>query len=339
MKVAHIDAFKYTNWQPVLQQNSITNILPNLNRTKTRIQRELGSGEGRSIALVGYGPSLPAALQHLNEYDDIVTCSGAHNVLVEHGICPTYHVEIDPRPHKAKFTSNPQGDTTYLFASHMPTDQVDTLINDGYDVALFNQWIPEDEFVYPSNEMVMKPLGFVGNTLAPLMYSFGYRKMGIFGMDCSYHGEQSHSGEHGGYRDEPIRVAFAELDQEKHPIEPLRVYQSEYLWIVSALEWRLWISQHPDIDWGIFCAGVLPEVLLHKCILPHGDHKIDPKMYTEKDWGSKESPPQRIVRKRNGKELQTGISEVSGHGNSEEAPSGEKQGPETTDESRESPQA
>src|SRR5262245_7740329 len=59
------------------------------------------------IALVCSGPSLKDTWQEIKEFKTILTCSGAHDYLIEREIIPTYHMETDPRPHKAVFTRNP----------------------------------------------------------------------------------------------------------------------------------------------------------------------------------------------------------------------------------------
>src|SRR5437868_1359028 len=52
------------------------------------------------IALVNFGPSLNDTWEQIRDYKHVMTCSGAHKFCVDHGITPTYHIDVDPRPHK-----------------------------------------------------------------------------------------------------------------------------------------------------------------------------------------------------------------------------------------------
>jgi hypothetical protein len=77
--------------------------------------------DGR-VAIVAYGPSLKHTYQYLRTErktfgTKIVSVSGAHDFLIERGIVPDYHIEVDPREHKAWFTRNPHPDVTYWPAS------------------------------------------------------------------------------------------------------------------------------------------------------------------------------------------------------------------------------
>src|SRR5690349_3972083 len=69
------------------------------------------------IACVGFGPSLNDTWGHLSHFKYIMSCSGAHKFLVEKGIEPDWHVEVDPREHKVGLIGQPCKKTTYLIAS------------------------------------------------------------------------------------------------------------------------------------------------------------------------------------------------------------------------------
>src|SRR5437762_9644704 len=60
------------------------------------------------IAIVCSGPSLKDSWEEIKPFQIVLTCSGAHDFLIERGIIPTYHMETDPRQHKAIFTKNPK---------------------------------------------------------------------------------------------------------------------------------------------------------------------------------------------------------------------------------------
>ena len=56
-----------------------------------------------TLAIVGYGPSLRDNWEKLKDYSHIWTVSGAHDFLLARGIVPTFHTDIDFRPHKPGF--------------------------------------------------------------------------------------------------------------------------------------------------------------------------------------------------------------------------------------------
>src|SRR6266853_2973862 len=60
------------------------------------------------IALVNFGPSLNDTWEQIKNFKYIMTCSGAHKFLVERGIIPTHHIDVDPRPHKVQLIGTPQ---------------------------------------------------------------------------------------------------------------------------------------------------------------------------------------------------------------------------------------
>src|SRR6185295_8886741 len=73
--------------------------------------------QSEPMACVGFGPSLLDTWGHLRNFKYVMSCSGAHKFLVEKGIHPAYHVEVDPREHKVGLIGEPCKETTYLIAS------------------------------------------------------------------------------------------------------------------------------------------------------------------------------------------------------------------------------
>ena len=69
----------------------------------------------RWVSIVCYGPSLADTWKHIKR--PIVTVSGAHDFLVSKGINTDWHVDCDPREHKARMLKKPQKATKYLLAS------------------------------------------------------------------------------------------------------------------------------------------------------------------------------------------------------------------------------
>jgi len=106
----------------------------NIPRVKGRlVPRETTTEE--EIAIVCYGPSLKKTWAEVRNFKKVMTCSGAHNFLVERGIIPTWHVDLDPREHKARMLT-PHKDVEYLIASCCHPNMLDKL--EGFNVKLWH---------------------------------------------------------------------------------------------------------------------------------------------------------------------------------------------------------
>ena len=69
------------------------------------------------VACVNFGPSLNDTWEKIRDFKYIITCSGAYKFLIDRGIVPTYHLDVDPRPHKIKLIGTPNPRTEFLIAS------------------------------------------------------------------------------------------------------------------------------------------------------------------------------------------------------------------------------
>src|SRR6266446_2438816 len=68
----------------------------NIETVKTRIESQYGKYID-PIAIVCFGPSLNDTWEKIRDFKYIMTCSGAHKFLIDRGIIPTWHAEVDPR--------------------------------------------------------------------------------------------------------------------------------------------------------------------------------------------------------------------------------------------------
>lgn len=145
------------------------------------------------IALVCSGTTLKDTWEQVKNFSKIITCSGAHDFLIERGIVPTYHMETDPRAHKALFTKNPNKNVTYLIASNCHADVFDSL--NGYEVRLWHVYgnHPED---LPRGHWAITGGSNVGLRAMVLARVLGYVNIHIFGMDCSSDGSLFHANYH-----------------------------------------------------------------------------------------------------------------------------------------------
>ena len=176
----------------VLQPNDLTAILccygPSLHRTwmMARAARERGKAR-------------------------LATVSGAHDFMIERGVVPDFHLECDPREHKAVYTTTPHRSVRYLLASCVHPKMINQLA--GHDVYLWHV-ATDDHSLEVLGELdpgspAIAGGGSIGLRALNVLYCLGFRRFEIYGMDCSFadDGEQ-HAGFHAGkkMRESRIRV-------------------------------------------------------------------------------------------------------------------------------------
>lgn len=152
------------------------------------------------IALVSYGPSLAQTWERLREFKYIITCSGAHRFILEKGIIPIkgqwWHVEVDPRPHKAKLIGPPHLDVEYLIASACHPAVFDLL--EGFNVKLWHIFANDAEAMrtLPHEEWAITGGCSVGLRTMTIARFMGFTNLHIFGMDGCEGATGKHAGEH-----------------------------------------------------------------------------------------------------------------------------------------------
>lgn len=140
------------------------------------------------IAVVCSGPSLKDTWQELKDYKVILTCSGAHDFVLERGIVPQFHMETDPRAHKAVFTRNPREGITYLIASNCHPDVFENL--KGMDVRLWHVVGSDELYKIPRGHWMITGGCNVGLRALVMARLMGYVDVHVFGMDCSSDAKQ-----------------------------------------------------------------------------------------------------------------------------------------------------
>lgn len=152
---------------------------------------------GRRAIIVAYGPSLretwPEILaeKRLCQGEaDIITMSGSHDFLLRRDIVPDYHVECDPRAHKAQNITRPNTGVKYYIASCCHPDLINKLKY--FDLSLWHlmngneSFRITDEIESERNEPLVCGGGSVGLRSIALFYGLGYRQFTIYGMDCAF---------------------------------------------------------------------------------------------------------------------------------------------------------
>lgn len=150
------------------------------------------------VAIVGYGPSLKKTWEKLREFKTIITTSGAHRFLIERGIIPTFHVDVDPRAHKIAMLGDIRQDVTYMPCSTVHPNYIDTLLAAKATVKLWHCFSTELEAlrITPAGELSLTGGADAGMRAMAVARFMGYVNLHIFGMDgCSFD-EKSHAAAH-----------------------------------------------------------------------------------------------------------------------------------------------
>lgn len=188
-------------------------IKENAARISKRI--ETAAAHARKAVVVCYGPSLRHNVEALKADaaagKTIVSVSGAHDFLLEHGITPSLHLECDPRPHKADNIAKPVDGVTYLLGSVCHPALFEKL--SGSDIRLWHVSAPEHQMrlvdeLGEKADHVISGGGSVGLRSIPVLYAMGFRDFKIYAMDCSFSddGAEQWAGPHAGKRQDLVQV-------------------------------------------------------------------------------------------------------------------------------------
>lgn len=167
---------------------------------------------GGTMSIVCFGPSLQYTWQDVQR--PFMTVSGAHDFMIERGMVPDFHVECDPREHKARFLEHPHREVRYLVASCCHPKMLDQLERQNVklwhaeDGDAFFEWLkthdPESLVVGGGSNAGLKALEMAG--------ALGFRKFDVFGMDCSFTPDATHAGVHFGKKQARMRVRCGERE-------------------------------------------------------------------------------------------------------------------------------
>lgn len=170
----------------------------NTEKVKRRIEPNYDTRQDK-IAIVCYGPSLNETWEQVKQFKYIMTCSGAHKFLIDRGIIPTWHVEVDPRAHKINLIGEPHKDVEYLIASACHPKYFDHLKD--FNVKLWHIFDPSDEpmRILPPGEWALTGGCGAGLRAMALARFMGFKDQHVFGMDGNYGSEEkegSHAASH-----------------------------------------------------------------------------------------------------------------------------------------------
>jgi uncharacterized Rossmann fold enzyme len=247
------------------------NIKANIGKTIKRLTKpaegNMVPAHAGRVMLVCYGPSLKDTWQEILVERErrggiVVSVSGAHDFLVERGIIPDYHVECDPRPHKAKNLDQPHPAVRYYIASCAHPDVVDRLID--YDLTLWHMGSGVESMrmlaELEDGCWAIPGGGSAGLRAWVIFYLLGYRNFSIYGMDCSFadEGKEQHAGKHFGSRQLLMDVFTADG----------RVFKTSAVLVAYANHFKASLQYMPDCMFEFHGDGLLQ----HWCQLGHTNH-------------------------------------------------------------------
>lgn len=156
------------------------------------------------IAVVCFGPSLNETWESIKKYKYIISCSGSHKFLREKGIVPTWHVEVDPRPHKIELIGEDiHPDTEFLMSSCCHPKVLNHLEKHKAKITLWHTYCGENEYqvplVFPKGEWVLT--GGVNAGLRALVIArfLGFLNIHVFGMDGNFPKPEENNLRHAKY--------------------------------------------------------------------------------------------------------------------------------------------
>ncbi len=227
-----------TTISAMAESERIEHMRVNSRSVKGRLQDNLPAHD-RTAILVCYGPSLKQSWRTLpSEQGDMFTVSGAHKFLFGKGIFPFAHIDCDPRLHKAEQMGNPTYGVKYWMASCVHPYYIEKLRD--HDVALWHLHNGPETQDALFNEIepdgwLLVGGGSVGLRAVSLLYSQGYRKFSVHGMDCSHADGERFAGQHLGKNAQPvIRVRCGErwfdsnlslIDYARQFLDDLRLWE------------------------------------------------------------------------------------------------------------------
>lgn len=205
----------------------------------------------KRINIACYGPSLSQTWNTI--CGPVISVSGAHDLLVEKGVVPDYHVECDPRPHKVEMLNNPQRGTTYLIASVCHPNFWPKL--NGFAVRLWHLVNGDDletlKWVAANHPGGMQSLigggSTVGQRAMNVGAALGFRKFDVYGMDLSFATER-HAGKHTG---KPESELLCKVDK--------RTFRTTKQMAQACVEMERFL-QEMDVDVRFHGDGMMQEV-------------------------------------------------------------------------------
>lgn len=210
------------------------------------------------IAIVGFAPSLKETWEKLRDFTYIITVSGSHKFLIERGIVPTWHVEVDPREHKVTLLGDPHANVHYLPASCCHPKYFDHLA--GFKASLWHVFDNNDDAIriLPREEWAITGGCNVGLRAMTIARFFGFRDQHVFGMDGCEGAEagKKHAAPH------PLQDGTASFPCE-YPEGSGKIWRTTPSLLESAKQTFHELNMMPDVKATFYGEGLVQEMAKH----------------------------------------------------------------------------
>lgn len=159
----------------------------NMRLVKQRLEPRLEDHTSEPVAVVAFGPSLRDTWEGISGFQRVISCSGAHKFLIERGIVPTWHVEVDPRAYKIDLLGEPHRDVHYLPCSAVHPDYIRHLLKASAKVTLWHVFGTEDasQRITPRGEWMITGGCDAGLRAVTIARVLGHVNLHLFGFDGS----------------------------------------------------------------------------------------------------------------------------------------------------------
>lgn len=148
--------------------------------------------EGRSIALVGGGPSLSNYLGELYKYQTVIACGSVHDYLVNNGVIVDYCVVCDPDPITAEYLKLHHESITYLLASQCDKS-VFNLLRERTCYLWHSSGGEEFNKIFTDKENIIPGGCTVGTRAILTAIGMGYKNIDLYGFDSCITDNRHHA--------------------------------------------------------------------------------------------------------------------------------------------------
>lgn len=222
------------------------------------------------IAVVCFGPSLNDTWEQIREFKWIISCSGSHKFLIERGITPSLHCEVDPRAHKVTLMGPPHPEVEYLIASTCHSKLLDHL-EAGLppeafkkNVKLWHVFDSKGDAIrtLPHGEWAILGGCSVGLRAMTIARFLGFTQQHIFGMDGCSASSGLHASEHPNQAKERFTCDYEGV-----------TYYTTPAFLEAARQTFHELDQMPDVVPHFYGDGLVQEMFKRYVPKPRGKGK------------------------------------------------------------------
>lgn len=147
--------------------------------------------EGRSIAVIGGGPSLSSYLKEIKGYVNAIACGSVHDYLIKNRVYPSHTLICDPDPIMGDYLRE-YSNSKYLIASQCDKSVFQLLSN--RDCYIWNSVGPHEfnQEMFGGYENCIPGGCTVGTRAILCAIGMGYKKIHLYGMDSCLDEKDNH---------------------------------------------------------------------------------------------------------------------------------------------------